>query len=64
MSTRGTLSEMFAATGLRSMSELIEAEEDLVKFGLLKVIVDDKAKRRNYVLLNPSTGEPLRLGGN
>jgi hypothetical protein len=57
------LSEMMAATGLQSMKELEEAERELVAFGLIRVNVDPTKMLRSYTLLNPETGEPLRLGG-
>jgi hypothetical protein len=54
---------MMAATGLQSMKELEEAERELVAFGLIRVNVDPTKMLRSYTLLNPETGEPLRLGG-
>jgi hypothetical protein len=58
-----TIENMLQACGLRSMKELEEAERELVAFGLIRVNVDPIRKMRGYTLLNPLTGEPLRLGG-
>jgi hypothetical protein len=52
-----SLAELFAATGIRSLAELQNAEKQLEQFGLIRVQRNESTA--TYTLLDPKTRQPL-----
>lgn len=60
--TRTTAAEVMAATGIRSVRRLRQAERELQRHGLVKI---DRTKNGDAItLLDPSTGLPLHFPEN
>jgi hypothetical protein len=55
--TEISLAELMHKAGLKSIAELLKAEDELQRAGVLRI--DRTESKTRYVLLNPSTGQPL-----